>query len=119
MIRTVTKLVAKAKNDCQSSRRPRSNEPPFGAGSRRLSTRSVIAKAKTPSLKASIRSVSRSSDLSGFIVRPGTWEDTSGHLEFALRHLAAIEDTSPELRPAPRDLGDRVARVRKPFGEMG
>src|SRR3989442_7544880 len=64
MIRTVMKLVTNAKNEGHSSIRHSDSETPDVAGSRRFSASSVIANAKTPSLKASILAVSFSSRLS-------------------------------------------------------
>src|SRR5713226_8747234 len=58
MTRIVMKLVTKAKKDCHSLIRPWDKETPDVDGSRRFRTSNVIAKAKTPSLKASVLAVS-------------------------------------------------------------
>src|SRR3989442_553832 len=63
MTRIVMKLVTKAKKDCHSLIRPSDNETPDVDGSRRFRTSKVIAKAKTPSLKASVLAVSCASRL--------------------------------------------------------
>src|SRR5712692_3850150 len=63
MTRIVMKLVTKAKKDCHSLIRPWDKETPDVDGSRRFRTSKVIAKAKTPSLKASVLAVSCASRL--------------------------------------------------------
>src|SRR6267143_2166672 len=66
MTRIVKKLVTKAKKDCHSLIRPSDNDTPDVDGSRRFSTSNVIAKANTPSLKASVLAVSFAPRLSPF-----------------------------------------------------
>src|SRR2546422_1187568 len=86
MMRTLTKLVTKAKNEGHSSMRPWDNEAPFPTGSLRFKASSVIANANTPSLNASIRVVSFSSSASRAsrsITRLGLAGHASGRFESA------------------------------------
>src|SRR6266571_7562774 len=89
MMRTVTKLVPKAKNTALSLTRPWSNETPFRDGSWRFNASNVMANAKTPSLNASILAVSRSSRLSRLsrlmVGGPRPESQTSSRFEFASR----------------------------------
>src|SRR5467141_1228396 len=64
MMRTVTKLVTKAKNVGHSLYKPANSETFVLVGSWRFRASNVMANAKTPSLNASILPVSRSSRLS-------------------------------------------------------
>src|SRR5207249_1785697 len=64
MMRTLTKLVTKAKNAGHSLMRPSESDTPLPEGSRRFNASNVIANANTPSLNASIRTVSFSSSAS-------------------------------------------------------
>src|SRR5205809_6580582 len=72
MTRIVMKVVTKAKIDCHSLTKPSNNGTPYytpgerNDGSRRFRTSSVIAKANTPSLKASVLAVSLAPRLSPF-----------------------------------------------------
>src|SRR6267378_5561412 len=64
--RIVMKLVPRAKKAGNSLIRPSVNETPDVDGSRRFRTSNVIAKANTPSLKASVLAVSFAPRLSPF-----------------------------------------------------
>src|SRR5207247_9982730 len=72
MTRIVMKVVTKAKKDCHSLTKPSNNGTPedmpgdTNEGSRRFRTSNVMAKAKTPSLKASVLAVSFAPRLSPF-----------------------------------------------------
>src|SRR5437762_12932908 len=72
MTRIVMKVVTKAKKDCHSLTKPSNNGTPedtpgdMNDGSRRFRTSNVMAKAKTPSLKASVLAVSFAPRLSPF-----------------------------------------------------
>ena len=63
MISIVVKLVTKAKKIGHCVSKPFRRVPPTLVGSLRPRTSSVMAKAKTPSLKASRRAVSFASNL--------------------------------------------------------
>src|SRR2546430_12105050 len=81
--RIVMKLVPRAKKAGNSSIRPWDRETPDVAGSRRFSTSNVIAKAKTPSLKASVLAVSFAPRLSPFSIGR-TRRHASGRFEGAV-----------------------------------
>src|SRR6266571_4150589 len=72
MTRIVMKVVTKAKKDCHSPTKPSNKGTPEDTpgdrndGSRRFRTSNVMAKAKTPSLKASVLAVSFAPRLSPF-----------------------------------------------------
>src|SRR2546427_2077006 len=83
MMRTVTKLVTKAKNAGHSLIRPSESDTPLPEGSRRFKASNVIANANTPSLNASIRTVSFSSIASRSIMRFGPAGHASGRFESA------------------------------------
>src|SRR2546428_2363142 len=79
----VMKLVPRAKTAGNSSIRPWDRETPDVAGSRRFSTSNVIAKAKPPSLKASVLAVSFAPRLSPFSIGR-TRRHASGRFEGAV-----------------------------------
>src|SRR5437867_9636762 len=83
MMRTLTKLVTKAKNAGHSLIRPWDSEPAVPAGSRSFKASNVIANANTPSLNASIRTVSFSSIASRSIMRFGPEGHAWGRFEYA------------------------------------
>src|SRR5437899_5555448 len=68
MTRIVMKLVTMAKKNGASLIRPSDNDMVSVDGSRRFRTSSVMAKAKTPSLKASVLAVSFAPRLSPFSI---------------------------------------------------
>src|SRR5881396_3367354 len=88
MTRIVMKVVTKAKKDCHSLTKPSNKGTPedtpgdMNDGSRRFRTSNVMAKAKTPSLKASVLAVSFAPRLSPFSMG---WipRDASGRFEGA------------------------------------
>src|SRR5437867_11804909 len=97
MMRTVTKLVTKAKNAGHSLIRPSESDTPLPEGSRRFKASNVIANANTPSLNASIRTVSFSSRASRSIVRLGLPRHASGRFESASRNSERFASASDRL----------------------
>src|SRR3989442_13563535 len=89
MTRIVMKVVTKAKKDCHSLTKPSNNGTPedtpgdMNDGSRRFRTSNVMAKAKTPSLKASVLAVSFAPRLSLFSIGR-TRRHASGRFEGAV-----------------------------------
>src|SRR3989442_10695554 len=98
MMSTLTKLVTKAKKVGHSSRRPLANEAPVPVGSWRFNASNVIANANTPSLNASIRTVSFSSRASRSIVRLGLAGHASGQFESAASENQGLASASDRLR---------------------
>src|SRR3989442_6296233 len=98
MMRTLTKLVTKAKNAGHSLMRPSESDTPLPEGSRRFNASNVIANANTPSLNASIRTVSFSSRASRSIVRLGLAGHASGQFESAASENQGLASASDRLR---------------------
>src|SRR5437870_1623781 len=132
MMRTLTKLVTKAKNAGHSLMRPSESDTPVPEGSRRFNASNVIANANTPSLNASIRTVSEA-----FIIVEKTltalspiqikhevsWPPASGVFqkfyrlegtsEFLLVDLAVMTLSAPDKFLGPQIHGDAVFLFNK------
>src|SRR2546422_3124563 len=98
MMRTLTKLVTKAKNEGHSLIRPSESDTPLPEGSRRFKASNVIANANTPSLNASIRTVSFSSRASRSIMRLDLPRHASDRFESASRKRRRSAFASDRLR---------------------
>src|SRR5436309_8950602 len=127
MTRIVMKVVTKAEKDCHSLTKPSNNGTPEytpgdrNDGSRRFRTSNVIAKANTPSLKASVLAVSLAPRLSpfsmGWIRRhaSGRFEGAAGRSRGVRSSYRGKSRNTAIVFRAPINRGPRVAGPPRGF----